>query len=326
MTEHSKNWLAAYLYYDEPWEKLLVEAVKPFAEEVLELGLATKYFFIRYWEQGPHIRLRFFGDPKVLEQQVKPKLESWFKAWIAANPSSYRYPEEYAHAATKFDWYPNNSIQWMEYEPETQRYGGPLALPIGETQFVSSSNATLSIMDASEGWSYDHALGSAIQMHLSFSVAMKMDRTEAREFYGWIFQSWLPMAIPMGLSEEERPVALEKILVAFESQYQQQKEVLEPFITEFWEALEAGEEFEEEWLQRWFSEQKEVRRQLESLAQAGQIEYPDQRSPGHDRFDTTWEKLKYWSLHSSYVHMTNNRLGVQNRDEGYLGFLLWKGL
>ena len=82
-----RTWLAVYLYYAEPWEKLLTEAVKPFAEQVISEGLADHYFYIRYWERGPHIRLRFMGDPDTLEGQVKPRLEQHFNAWMAANPS-----------------------------------------------------------------------------------------------------------------------------------------------------------------------------------------------------------------------------------------------
>ena len=57
-----KQWLAAYLYYSGNWEKFLTNSVKPFVEDILDRKLAEQYFFIRYWERGPHIRLRFKGD------------------------------------------------------------------------------------------------------------------------------------------------------------------------------------------------------------------------------------------------------------------------
>ncbi len=319
-------WIASYIYYAEPWDRLLVEAVKPFAEEMIETGLAKKYFFIRYWEHGPHIRLRFFGDEKVLNSELKPKLENWFGAWMKANPSTHTLPAGYEDIPEKNNWYPNNSIQWIEYEPETERYGGPVALPIGEDQFQSCSTAVLEVMDQSAGWTYDHALGTAIQMHLAFSNAVGMDKLEASAFHGWIFQSWLPMAIPSTTEEAQRPDAVRGVLTAFETQFQEQKDALLPFIEAFWQALDDKEEFDETWVNNWVKEQQEIKAQLEKLDADGKVIYPEERTPAHANLNQPWEKLKYWSLYASYVHMINNRLGVQNRDEGYLGFLLSKGM
>ena len=75
--EHDTNdnkWLAAYLYYSEPWEKLLSDAVLPFIDTMMAIPGVDHYFFIRYWEKGPHIRLRFKGEKQVLEQKVTPAI------------------------------------------------------------------------------------------------------------------------------------------------------------------------------------------------------------------------------------------------------------
>lgn len=42
-------------------------------------------------------------------------------------------------------------------------------------------------------------------------------------------------------------------------------------------------------------------------------------SIGKDRYER-------WLIYDSYVHMTNNRSGVLNRDEGYLGYLMAKSV
>lgn len=321
-----KKWLAAYLYYAEPFDTLIIEALKPFADEIMEAGLADKYFFIRYWEQGPHVRLRFLGDEQVLETQLKPKLENWFNAWMTAHPSDLELSEELRQFALEQKWFPNNSVQWIEYEPETERYGGEHALPVGETQFQASSDAVLTVMDASENWNYDQSLGTAIQMHLAFARACEMDKQEAALFYSWIFQGWLPMAISSGVPVEKRQEALQTTIGAFEQQFNEQQEVLVPFIDEFWTALWDDEVFEEEWLNDWVIAQKAVQQELDKLDEKSLLEFPDARAPQFSNFDLPDEKLRWWALYSSYVHMTNNRLGVKNRDEGYLGFLLWKGL
>ena len=45
MKDDTKTWLATYLYYAEPWEEFLTDAVKPFVESVLENNLAEQFFF-----------------------------------------------------------------------------------------------------------------------------------------------------------------------------------------------------------------------------------------------------------------------------------------
>ncbi len=320
------KWLAAYIYYSEPWDKLLVEGIKPLADDIIESGLAEKYFFIRYWEKGPHIRLRFYGDEQTLDSQVKPKIETWIKSWLAANPSTHDLPEGYTNIPEEQGWYPNNSIQWIAYEPETERYGGPHALPFGESHFHANSDAVLSVMEEAAEWNYDQALGTAIQMHLSFANALGLEKEDAAEFFSWIFNGWLPMAIPPLTPEDRREEAFKGVLQAFESQYDQQKDSLVPFMDAFWEALTDEESFDEIWLNNWISSLKELKDQLYSLDEEGLVEFPgDRMEPGSGNTQVS-EKVRFWSIYVSYVHMINNRLGVKNRDEGYLGFLLRKGL
>ena len=69
-------WLSAYLYYHEPWETFITKAVSPFIDKMLEKHLVKRFFFIRYWEKGPHIRLRFQGNKQTIEEKIKPNLKT----------------------------------------------------------------------------------------------------------------------------------------------------------------------------------------------------------------------------------------------------------
>jgi hypothetical protein len=42
--------------------------------------------------------------------------------------------------------------------------------------------------------------------------------------------------------------------------------------------------------------------------------------------DISEEQQQLWPIFESYVHMTNNRLGILNRDESYLGYLMQQSL
>ena len=49
-----------------------MEAIAPYVKTVLQTRIAQQYFFIRYWDRGPHIRLRFKAEKHVIDQLLQP--------------------------------------------------------------------------------------------------------------------------------------------------------------------------------------------------------------------------------------------------------------
>lgn len=319
-----KGWLAAYLCYNEPWEEFLRKGVDPFIRQTIAEGKAEQYFFIRYWEKGPHIRLRFFGDLERMEQELKPELEQHFQHYLQQHPSDRFEPLE--SLPEGFELYPNNSIQFIDYEPETERYGGEKALMIAEKHFQDSSDAVLAIIQESADWNYDRAMGAAIQLHIGFAHATGMDINEAKAFFQHISAGWLPMAYGSYFHEspdnEERKA---ETLASFARIFEQQKNTLVPYHQMLWEAFEEEVEFEQDWLNDWINNLKETKTALAALQTKEQISFP-YRLSADNRPMIPPTNRQLWSIYSSYVHMTNNRLGIRNRDEGYLGYLIQRSM
>lgn len=321
---NASTWLAAYLYYAEPWEKLLTEAVAPFVKQVLEEGLAEQYFFIRYWERGPHIRLRFKGDPEVLEKTLRQRLQAWFEGWMKEHPSERQEPQ---NLSPEYAWYPNDSVQFIEYEPETERYGGPHGLLVGEAHFQDASDAIIAVIGEADEWDYSRALGAAIQLHLGFLIALGMDFEEAKGFFRRVSRGWMPRAfMHFGeeLPEEEIKRRREETQEAFESNFQEQQEALVPFFETVWEALQEGQEFEQDWLNDWIKSVARTREEIIALQKEGKLIVPPylQQYNRHKEEGYPDEMVARWTIYESYVHMVNNRLGVMNQDEAYLGYLI----
>jgi hypothetical protein len=68
-----------------------------------------------------------------------------------------------------------------------------------------------------------------------------------------------------------------------------------------------------------------IYRELKDAFEKGRIEIPISfRITGKN--DLQEEKQRLWFIYSSYVHMTNNRLGILNQDEAYAAFLISKCL
>ncbi len=317
-------WLAAYLYYEEPWEDLLNQAVKPFVERILADQLADGFFFIRYWERGPHVRLRFHGDPTAMANRITPLLDDHFQGYFTAHPSERTEPEWLAKLPEDQQWYPNNSIHYITYEPELERYGGTTGILIAEKQFQHSSEAVLAVIEESREWGYERALGVAIQMHLAFAGALGMSLRELKGFFNMVSRGWFARAYYFDneTTKEEHEQRGEETRDAFAQTFEGQKEALIPFCRTLWNALEEGVEFEQEWLNGWIRGMEGIAAEL--VRKAGKIDFYEHflYNKGELSEVAPMERRRFWPILESYIHMTNNRLGILNRDEAFLGFLI----
>lgn len=317
----NKSWLSAYLYYAEPWERLLVDVVKPFVEKAIREGFAENFFYIRYWEKGPHIRLRFKGTPEKLAVGLKPQLSACFEAHFQKNPS-VRIDPEWARSGQDA-WYHNNTLAFIDYVPEVARYGGPDTIAIAEQQFEYSSRAVLSILEQSAEWDYSSALGAALQLHLGFAVAAGMDDAEIAAFFEYLSRVWLPESYPLQVADARSDSKAQSVMHAFENAFKSQQDTIIPVLNELRDALSRQVHFEQEWYNKWLKDSFEISQALKQIQRNGRL-LPPERVTVIPTDVISGVQQARWSIYESYIHMTNNRLGIFNRDEGYLGYLLMR--
>jgi len=323
----SKVWLAAHLFYAESsWDVFLKDAVDPFVSQVLSDGMAEHFFFIRYWENGPHIRLRFKGDTLILEQGLKPHIATFFQDFFVQNPSNRDTSAWEEQPSDAQFLYPNNSIQFIEYEPELERYGGPVGIAIAERQFEVSSRAVLSIIVESQVWDYEHVLGKAIQLHLGliFSMGMSLDR--AIHFYNGILRDYINTDGERNAqtSDDNLTNNSRKIMDAFGKSYSKQKFILGSYIGNLWSAFENNILFEEVWLNIWLNEMKIIGDELKNAHKELLLVNPRKVQLENNSRTNFDEDL--WFILKSYVHMTNNRLGIAIYDEAFLAYIILNSL
>ncbi len=310
------QYLSFYIYYAEPWESMLVGAIRPLVKKLIDQELITQYFFIRYWERGPHIRLRLKKESGISDEQISTLVQRDISNFILKKPSELFLTPEMKERKLTESWRENNQIFSNAYQPEISRYGGVNGLPLAELQFFASSRVVLNELVETREWSYDHALGAAIKLHVGFIFSTGMTTDKMVMFFEKNCRDWLPAAI----QGADKAMQQEKILSQFENAYLLQKNTLLPYIHSIWDQLRQhptgrGSPIWENWL----SINQAVYANLDLL------EKSDLLNPS-ELAEIDSEKPKHWNILSDFVHLTNNRLGVLNRDEGYLAYVLSKAL
>jgi len=311
-------WLTACLYYAEDLHGFLRDAVDPFIRRVMDRELAVQFFFIRYWEKGTHIRLRFKGNETIMETVLKPDLSAFFEAYYKDKPSvrgrNFRL-NQYSDAS---QWAPNNSVQFTLYEPETGRYGGPAGVEVAEQQFELSSRVALDILRLYPP-DYQQLTGIAIQLQLALMYACGYTMEKVIKLSDTICLAWLPNAQAWLMTAEPDSgyQHRENVLLLYASRFEQHRNFYVTYIGELWDALCSGQAFEEAWMNRWIDGMKKVYTQLHELYVAGRLHVTEDRSGAEETINTVLE---------SYIHMMNNRLGILNREESYIAYVIGRSV
>ncbi len=333
MPNHTNSkWFSVNLFYNEPWEIFLTRAVLPYLDTVIGTGIGEQYFFVRYWERGPHIRLRLKAEQAVIEHILRPNLQEHFDNYFEAKPSTRIEPAYPPHFTEAQKWIPNDTMTFSAYEAETLRYGGVEGMEIAENQFHVSSEVVLqSIKGKGNKWTYDDALGLAIKLHLSFAQAIGLDLGETEHFFNFIFSNWLPKAFKSyhkDLGDKAFQKESETTIAAFHKAFSLQADQLVTYHGALWEAIKQRDQLEDQSLIRWIKANEMMNWKYEALIHRDKL---NRRNSGYRYFDLIAEHMdktqqKRWSIYADFVHMTNNRLGILNRDEGYLGYLIVESL
>ena len=121
------DWLYAKLYAPRTTEDdLLTGPVAQLCARVVETGVADSWFFIRYADPDPHLRLRFHGTPESLVARLLPMVSSWANDLV----------RDGADLRLCFD----------TYEREVGRYGGRDGIVVAEEVFASDSSAVIEML------------------------------------------------------------------------------------------------------------------------------------------------------------------------------------
>ena len=306
----SDAWLSAHLYvngwiFHPRCDRVLVEAVGPFLRECEDRSWLSGYFFVRYSESGPHVRLRLRGDPEVLSREVWPALREHVASLYPGVQTGR--PEVAPHLGVAADDPARvTHLVQVSYEPEIRRYGGVAATLVAENFFHSSSTAVLQTLPALSSLPPTARLGRGLLAMLILLRLWIQDRTRTEDVAAGYFRGFV-RHLPSG----------ETIEPEFRTGLDQQSEVLVEHVREVWARLERGESLSPV-LDAYAAAVYVARDSLLALHASGEVIIGERpaTSPKHALAAQT----------ASYMHMHNNRLGITRQEEAYLAFLLQHSL
>lgn len=192
------------------------------------------------------------------------------------------------------------SVEEFPYQAEAERFGGEEALKWAEEYFHLSTRVVLDRLN--RPYTYGDAMFDALRMHVITAFSAGWNREKSSWYFENLCRQWIDLFF-QATSEASNGETnwQDSLLQDFEESFAPQREELRLAVVELWTALEKGKFDEEqpEWL-RWL--------------RGNQLLVPEF---GNEALEKSLPSL---------LHLTNNRLGINNQDEVYLNFLLWKTL
>jgi thiopeptide-type bacteriocin biosynthesis protein len=179
--------------------------VDAFISEKLAPLFDGDWFYVRYWETGPHLRIRYRGT-RDLRQSILDLVTAAGYPLLDIDPAAY-----YADInATEGPWLPHGDVREVPYEPEVERYGGPEGLPVAEDLFCRSTEVALAVLRSAR--SESARLSAAIGLAISTTKALGLDRPAAAAWLRTMGASWRYAQEPAAAPSLESHIAAHQIL------------------------------------------------------------------------------------------------------------------
>ena len=329
-------WLAIHVFYGGNARPMLVQCVRPLIDELTAQGRLAGYFFINYWLEGPHLRLRLKPRTAADEPAVRAAAEAAINRYLAERPALYDMnggyrgelyntlfalefphgkPAELVDADGNMVIQPNNCYRYRAYEPEYGKYGGPDGIALAEWHFQHSSDLVIEAVRTMNMHMRPVALGTAIQLMLVLSRTFVPDRTALVGALDDYHRYWHSAFAGTDFVDS----------IDYAQKYESIAGDLDRRFDSILPPLDRGEpHLLPAFLRGWAEHTAELRERVIELAVSGRLRfaYPE----GAPAVAVTDPERALTRLLHPYMHMTNNRLYVTLRDEAYLSYMLGHAL
>ena len=317
------EWLSFHVFYAANASPILAEGVAPVIRRLRAEGLVERWFFIRYWLEGPHVRLRVLPARAADAPRVRAELRDALGAVLARRPALYEtdrdasgelfkrmylaeYSEEQWNAEYGEDgempYRANNSVHEMTYDQELDRYGGSAGMALSEWHFERSSDLVLRLLATGNMHMRTVLLGQTAQLTMALCFAFLPDDAAVAAFLENYRVFWETSYQEPSTEQHE----------TFDRSFERMRDRLQDRLLRVRAAVRdpgSSNGTEREWAEHCLR----LRDRATELTLAGELSF--RNGPVTD------PSVALPILLSSYVHMTANRLGASILDEIYLAYV-----
>ncbi|MFJ9030605.1 lantibiotic dehydratase C-terminal domain-containing protein [Streptomyces sp. NPDC102274] len=330
------DWQAVHIFYAANPQPLLVNCVRPLVADLTAGGLLAGHFFINYWLEGPHVRLRLKPVDATATPEVRRRAEEAISGFLRARPALYEvdsgflnefyntlfeieFPEgdrgAFMNEDGRMNLRPNNSFSYEPYEPEYGKYGGPAGIELAEWHFAHSSDLVMDAFRTMNLHLRTVLLGTSAQLMMVMAGCFLREREELGEYLDRYYEFWhnaFPGTGFIGSKEYDKNYA-----------------AMAPGLGRRFEGIRRAVRTGElgslpAFLRGWAEHCLELRTRAEELTVGGELVFRSWDGTRDER--VTDPAVAIPLLLSPYMHMTNNRLHVTIRDEAYLSHVLGRVL
>ncbi|MFV8064335.1 lantibiotic dehydratase C-terminal domain-containing protein [Streptococcus sp. ZY1909104] len=183
-------WYNFKIYYYKNQDELLTNMISAYFDN----NSITDFFFIRYWEGGPHIRLRVKKNSSFSEKDFIQKI----KDYMEKVPSVAVINEEYLLKSMEnlalqenidthsIDLIADNSVIIDDYLPEIGKYGN-VGIKFAEKEFVYSSHLALLFLNFVNNSIEKKLIAALFSVNL---VLITLDKKQMTSFFEYYTSYW----------------------------------------------------------------------------------------------------------------------------------------
>ncbi len=295
-------WRALHVHRYAEQDTFLADGLAPVLAPLRTSGALRRSFFLRYWQGGPHVRVRLLLDPARADA-VRADVADGLRDWLAATPGDGFDVEQFQRdaqptLATLEDEataaiLPPDTVREMPYEPELAKYGGPRGMAIAEEFFDHSSTIVLATLPGVAGTS-SRRLGAGFSTMLRGLRAAGQGPADMAVFFAHYCVLWAPYVFDQFLDTwPELLTARRPALLAHTGR-----------------VLGAADDLDDP-----FS--VALRGAVAAVRDAAGVVLPAVTLLG----DGVQADRRRQALLVSYLHTHNNRLGLTPEQEAFLGYL-----
>ncbi|UNT00773.1 hypothetical protein MMF93_33025 [Streptomyces tubbatahanensis] len=328
------QWLSVHVYYSADRDPLLSGCVRPLFARLRREGLARGCYFLRHWLEGAHLRLRILPAELAAVPDLTRIVEEDVGAYLHHHPAVHdprtelsdtlyreRFHLEFSEAqwnarygpdTTRMPRRPDNTLAYVDYEPELARYRGPEGVALAEWHAQYSSDLVLGVLGllASAGTRSGSArLGTAAQLMTALALSVLRDTDSAVTFFDDRMAAWRTLF-------HER-------YSSYDAAYQRMAGPLSARVTALCAGILDGQsERLPGYVRRWAEHGDALRTRIDEAARRGEL-VSDTGCGTPRPVDPDAARNVLLAL---FTHMLCNRLGVTASSEDYLASMLRRAL